>query len=85
MIIMPLQNPIDPVTSLGRILLGLGLVLAAAGGLLMLLGGRWPRGRLPGDILVEREGFTLWFPLGTCILLSLALTGLVYLVSMIRK
>lgn len=80
---MPLQNSIDPATALGRILLGLGLLLAAAGGVLMLLGSRWPR--LPGDILVEREGFTLWFPLGTCILLSLILTGLVYLVSMIRK
>lgn len=61
-------------TQLGRSLLVLGLVIAALG-LLLLLGGRLPgAGRLPGDILIRRDGVTLYFPLATSILLSLLLT-----------
>lgn len=62
----------------------LGWLLLALGGLFLLLGalvllaGRLPfLGRLPGDIRIEREGFTFYFPLVTCLLLSLLLTVLV--------
>ncbi len=61
----------------------LGWLLLALGGLFLLLGalvllaGRIPfLGRLPGDIRIEREGFTFYFPLVTCLLLSLLLTVL---------
>lgn len=37
-------------------------------------------GKLPGDIVIERENFRFYFPLTTCILLSLLLTGIVWLV-----
>jgi len=61
--------------SLARILVMLGLILLIAGGLLYLAG-RWqlPLGRLPGDIRIERENFTCFFPVATMILLSVVLT-----------
>ncbi len=58
---------------LGRILIGGGLLLAAAGALLWLLS-RAGVERLPGDIHVEREGWSFTFPLVTCIVLSIILT-----------
>ncbi len=62
--------------SLGWLLLALGGLFLLLGGL-VLLAGRLPfLGRLPGDIRIEREGFTFYFPLVTCLLLSLLLTVL---------
>jgi hypothetical protein len=37
-------------------------------------------GKLPGDIAIERDNFSFYFPLTTCILLSVALTGIMWLV-----
>lgn len=64
---------------------GLGRVLMVLGGLLFLggvaltLAGRLGLGRLPGDIVVERGHTTFYFPIVTSILLSLLLTGLLWL------
>ena len=63
---------------MGRQLIVIGLVVAAVG-LLMTLG--LPIGRLPGDFTVRRGNVTFYFPLATSIIVSLALTGLVMLVS----
>jgi hypothetical protein len=64
---------------LGRLLIVAGLVLAGLG-LLLTLGGKVPGlGRLPGDIVVERGSFRLYLPLATSLLLSLILTGIVWL------
>lgn len=65
---------------LGRTLVGLGLVLVAIGAVL-LLAERFglPLGRLPGDFLWRRDGFTLYLPLGTSILVSVLLSLLLYL------
>lgn len=58
-------------------MLGIGLVVA---GLLLSFGGRIPwLGRLPGDIVVERPAFRFYFPLATSVLLSLLLTGILWL------
>ena len=68
--------------SLGRLLLGLGVLLALAGGLILLLGrAGLDLGHLPGDFSWESEnGRTRVFvPLGTMLLVSLALTLLVNL------
>ena len=66
----------------GKILLVFGALLAGVGVLLMV-GDRIPWiGRLPGDILIRKERFTLYFPVVTCIILSLILT---FLFSMFRK
>lgn len=70
------MSELQPVGRL-LIVLGIGLVV---GGLLLSFGGRIPwLGRLPGDIVVERPGFRFYFPLATSILLSLLLSGILWL------
>lgn len=56
---------------MGQTLLVIGLLIAAIG-LAITVG--VPVGRLPGDIVIRREGFTLYLPIATCILISLVLT-----------
>lgn len=59
--------------------------LILAGLLLIALGLIWPLlaklglGRLPGDIAIERDGFRLYFPVVTCIIISVVLTVLFWL------
>jgi len=59
-------------------------LLLAVGGVLLLAGLFWPLlsryiGRLPGDIVIRRPGFTCAFPIVACLLLSLLLTLLLWL------
>ena len=64
---------------LGRVLVGLGC-LAVVLGVVLVLAGRIPwLGRLPGDILVRRGPVTFYFPLVTCVVLSVVLTIVVNL------
>ena len=42
-------------------------------------------GKLPGDIEIERENFRFYFPLATCVVLSLLLTGIMWLVRWFSK
>jgi ABC-type tungstate transport system substrate-binding protein len=76
----------DPARELGRWLLISGLILAAVGGML-LLGGRLPLrlGHLPGDIAIEGRRGSFYFPIVTCLLLSVALTFVFWLVAWLRK
>lgn len=64
---------------LGRLLILFGVVAIVAGAVLLLL----PRipwlGRLPGDIMVERERFTLYVPIATSLIVSIVLTILLNL------
>ena len=71
---------------LGKLLLVLGLVLAAAGAVL-LVGGKLPfrLGRLPGDIVYQGRHTSFYFPIVTCILLSVALTLIFWLISIFRR
>jgi Protein of unknown function (DUF2905) len=70
-------------TELGKILLGLGLVMVLLGVILLVVGslsGKVPWiGRLPGDIYIERGNFRFYFPLATSILVSIILTLLLAL------
>ncbi len=59
---------------LGKFLILLGVLIAVIGLLLTLVNHVPFLGRLPGDIHIERKGFSFYFPLTTCLLLSLALT-----------
>lgn len=59
---------------IGRSLVILGLAVAGIGAVLMLSGKIPWLGKLPGDILVERENYTVYFPLVTSILVSLLLS-----------
>ncbi|HYP15114.1 MAG TPA: DUF2905 domain-containing protein [Bryobacteraceae bacterium] len=66
---------------LGRTLIIIGLVLVVTG-VLVSIGGRFfGLGRLPGDIVVRRPGFTFHFPVMTSIILSVLLTILMWLVN----
>ena len=60
-----------------RLLVALGLVLVAAGVLWPWLA-KLPWGRLPGDISIEREGFSFHFPLMTSLVVSVGLSLLVW-------
>jgi hypothetical protein len=63
----------------GKTLITVGLLLVLIG-LVLTFGGKSPwLGKLPGDIRIERDNFTVYFPLGTSILLSLILSLLVWL------
>ena len=64
---------------LGRLLITLGLVLLAVGVVLVLAPKIPLLGRLPGDLLFRKGGATIFVPLVTMLLLSVALTVLVNL------
>lgn len=62
-------------SSLGKMIVLVGMSLVIVGGLLWLLGRTGlPLGRLPGDIHIERDGFSCYIPLVTMIVLSIVLT-----------
>jgi hypothetical protein len=63
----------------GKLLIVLGLALAALGLLLTFFDKIPLLGKLPGDLHIERDHFSFYFPLGTCLLLSLLLSLLVWL------
>jgi hypothetical protein len=66
--------------NIGRLLMLLGLALLLVGGAVFLLGKLGlPLGRLPGDIRIEGQNGSFYFPLATSILLSLVLTVLLNL------
>lgn len=67
---------------LGRTLIAIGAILVIAG-LLITLGARLPLriGRLPGDIVVRGKQSLFYFPLMTCLLLSLVLSIVMWLVG----
>jgi hypothetical protein len=71
---------------LGKALLGLGLLLTVIGAVL-LIAGRWglPLGRLPGDMAYRGKHVSVYFPLGTSILISIVLSVLFYLFSHLRR
>lgn len=76
----------DPARELGKILLVLGVLLIAVGALLVF-GGKLPFrfGHLPGDIALEGRHGSFYFPIVTCLLLSLGLTLLMWLVNFFRR
>ena len=64
----------NPSGELGRLLMVAGLFLLLIGILFHWGGKIFGLGRLPGDILIRRGNFTFYFPLGTCILLSIVVS-----------
>jgi hypothetical protein len=73
-------------SAVGKALLVAGLLIAAVGAALLLAGRMgWPLGRLPGDFAWRGRRVSIFFPLGTSILVSLVLSVLLYLISIIRR
>lgn len=74
------------VSDLGKLLIVVGGLVVVAGVVLMLLGKTTlPLGRLPGDIFYRGKNATFYFPLATSILLSVALSLVLYVVSRFRR
>lgn len=71
---------------LGRVLLTLGAFLVLSGAF-FYFGGRLPfrLGRLPGDIVHEGKNSTFYFPIVTCVVLSVGLSLLFWLISKFRR
>jgi len=67
-------------SDVGKILIVIGLGLVVLGALLWV-GAKMdlPLGRLPGDIRIDRPNFKFYFPLATCLLISAALTLILWL------
>ncbi len=73
-------------TSLARVMVVLGLILLVGGGLLYLVGrAGLPIGRLPGDIRIQTQNFTCFFPLATMIIVSVVLTVLLNVIVRLIK
>ena len=64
----------NPFSEMGKMLVLFGIFLVLAGALLIFVPKLSQLPRLPGDILIRRGNFTFYFPLVTCLLLSLLLT-----------
>lgn len=71
-------------TQMGRLLLILGAALAGVGLVLWLLGKAGFRG-LPGDLRYESNHVKVYFPIVTCIVLSILLTGGMWLLNVLRN
>jgi len=76
----------DSMRELGKLLLVSGLALAVVGGFL-LVSGKLPLrlGRLPGDIVYKGSNSSFYFPIVTCVLLSVVLTLLMWAVNYFRR
>jgi hypothetical protein len=64
---------------LGKLMFAAGLVMALVGLVIWKTGGLGGLGRLPGDISVQRPGFSFYFPVASCIVVSVILTLLLWL------
>jgi len=75
-----------PFRELGRVLLILGIVLVGAGAVLVF-GAKLPfrLGRLPGDIIYQGRNTTFYFPIVTCLVVSLALTLFFWIINLFRR
>jgi hypothetical protein len=76
----------EPFRELGRALLILGGLLVLTGAF-FYFGGKLPLrlGRLPGDVRYEGEHTTIYFPIVTCVVLSLGLSFVFWLISRFRR
>lgn len=71
---------------IGKVMVGLGLLLAAVGALILFAGRvGLPLGRLPGDFAYRGKNVSFYFPLGTSILISVVLSVIFYLLSRLGK
>ena len=76
----------DPLRETGKLLLVVGVVMIAAGALLFF-GARLPLrlGRLPGDISYQGKNGSFYFPIVTCIVLSIAFTLILWVIKYFRR
>lgn len=63
-----------------KLLIAVGIIVVIVG-VLMLLNIKIPFGKLPGDIVIKKENFTFAFPIVTCIIASIVLSFLMWIIS----
>jgi len=77
--------PEIPTSTIARLLIAVGIVTLVIGLLLLL----WPRipmiGRLPGDITIQKDGFRLFVPIASSIIISIVLTVIVNVVLRLMR
>lgn len=71
--------------NIGKILIFMGLAVAAIGVILMLFNKIPFLGKMPGDIMIKGEKFQFYFPIVTCIVISLILSLIFYLVRFFKS
>jgi len=83
---LPGLTILAPMRELGKLLLVCGIALAVVGGF-FFFGGRLPfrLGRLPGDIAYQGKNSSFYFPIVTCIVLSVALTLILWVINLFRR
>ena len=69
----------------GWLLIIVGLIIAGIGTVWLLTPHVPWLGKLPGDVAVERENFRFYFPIVTCILISVVLTEIIWLVRLFSR
>jgi Protein of unknown function (DUF2905) len=70
------------VTDFGKLLIAVGVVLVLAGAVMVLAGrAHLPVGRLPGDIVYRGRNSTVYIPIVTCIVLSVVLSLVLWLIG----
>ncbi|MCR8636412.1 DUF2905 domain-containing protein [Paenibacillus radicis (ex Xue et al. 2023)] len=73
------MNPVAKLLIIGGIVMIVAGVLWAVGGKFLNLG------RLPGDIAVEKGNFKVYFPIVTCIIISVVLSLIMYIIRWFTK
>lgn len=63
-----------------KLLIAVGIIVVIVG-VLMLLNIKIPFGKLPGDIVIKKENFTFTFPIVTCIIASIVLSFVMWIIS----
>jgi hypothetical protein len=71
---------IEEIRQFGWVLVAVGLGIALIGGLLLLSGKVPFFGRLPGDIVIKREHFTVYFPIVSMLIISAIISVILFLV-----
>jgi len=70
---------------MGKALILAGIVFIVFGAIFVIFGRVPFLGKLPGDIVVHKKNFTVYFPVATSILISVVLTAILIIINLIRK
>ena len=70
---------------LAKILILTGAAIIILGVILLFIDKIPLLGKLPGDIVIRKKSFTMYFPLGTMILISVGLSLILYIISYFKK
>ena len=79
------MNAAEGSSNFGWVLVIIGLVIAGLGLIWVLAPGLPPLGRLPGDIVIERPNSRFYFPIVTCIVISVVLSLVMWLIRAVTR